>query len=301
MNESTRSAIIAGMAIFAVAYAAATLDSTVRPEGGGGDGTVGTGDGGSGVVPVTQSESPPGETITIPYLDEILAILAVVLLLGLIAYVVLYRRQALAMFLVLAVSLVAMYLLSAVLDPTAVPPDIAGLEPGDETPVGDGSGEGWGDGSGVDPTQPSPPALLVVVVVGLTIIGGALALLSTRTEDSDESVHQSTGDGENAAAIGRAAGRAADRLEAEENVDNEVYRAWREMADLTDVDNPGSTTPGEFAAAAAETGLGRDDVTELTRLFEDVRYGNTQPSEERERQAITIFRRIENRYAEEEP
>ncbi|QSG01678.1 DUF4129 domain-containing protein [Natranaeroarchaeum sulfidigenes] len=301
MNESTRSAIIAGMAIFAVAYAAATLESTIQPEGGGGDGTIGDGDGGSGVVPVAQSESPPGETITIPFLDEILAILAVALLVGLIAYVLIYRRQAFAMFLVIVASLVVLYLLSTVLDPTAIPPDVPELEPGDETPVGDGSGEGWGDGTGVDPTQPSPSALLVVLIVGLSVIGGVLALLRTPTDDSDESTQQSTGGGENAAAIGRAAGRAADRLEAEVDVDNEVYKTWREMAELADVDTPESSTPGEFADAAVETGLGRADVTELTRLFEDVRYGNAEPSEERERQAITIFRRIENRYAEEDP
>jgi len=300
MNESTRSAIIAGMAIFAVAYAAATLESTVRPEGGGGDGTIGGGEGGSGVVPVNQSEPPPGETITIPYLDEILTIFALMVLLGAIAYVVIYRRQALAMVLVILASLLVLYILSAVLDPTAIPSDIAGLEPGDETPIGDGSGEGWGDGDGVDPTQPSPPALLVLLILGLTVLGGLLALVGTNTEGSDESVQRSTGSSEDAAAIGRAAGRAADRLESEDDVDNEVYNAWREMAELTDVDTPESSTPGEFAAAAVEAGLGREDVTELTRLFEDVRYGNTQPSEERERQAITIFRRIESRYAEEE-
>lgn len=302
MNESTRSAIIAGLAIFAVAYAAATLDSTVLPEGGGGDGaSSGGGDGGSGILPVPQSETPPSETVTIPYLSEILTILAIILTIAVIAYVIIYRRQAIGVFLAIVASLVLLYLLSGILDTATISSGLPGLEPGDGTPLGGGGGEGGGDGGGVDPTQPSPPTLLVLLVLGLTVIGGLVALSRRKTGDTDESIQESTGGGENAAAIGRAAGRAADRLEGEVDVDNEVYKTWREMVELTDVDNPETSTPGEFAAAAVEEGLGRDDVTELTRLFEDVRYGNAQPSDERERQAISIFRRIENRYTEEDP
>lgn len=300
MNESTRSAIIAGLAIFAVAYAAATLESTVLPGGGGGDGATGSGgDSGSGILPVPQSEPPPSEAVTVPYLSEILTILGIILTIGVIAYVIIYRRQAIGVFLAIVASLVLLYLLAGILDPITISSGLPGLEPGDGTPLGGGGGEG--DGGGVDPTHPSPPTLLVLLVLGLTVIGGLVALSRSKTDDTDESIEESTDGGENAAAIGRAAGRAADRLEGEVDVDNEVYKTWREMVELTDVDNPKTSTPGEFAAAAVETGLGRDDVTELTRLFEDVRYGNAQPSDERERQAISIFRRIENRYAEEDP
>jgi hypothetical protein len=302
MNESTRSAIIAGLAIFAVAYAAATLDSTVLSEGGGGDGgTGGGGDGGSGILPVPESGSPPSDAVTIPFLSEILTVFGIILTIAVIAYVIIYRRQAIGVFLAIVASLVLLYLLAGILDPATFSSGFPGLEPGEGTPLGGGGGEGGGDGGGVDPTQPSPPTLLVLLVLGLTAIGGLVALSRTKTDDADESIDDSTGRDEKAAAIGRAAGRAADRLEGEVDIDNEVYKTWREMVELTDVDNPDTSTPGEFAAAAVETGLGRDDVTELTRLFEDVRYGNAEPSDERERQAIAIFRRIENRYTEEDP
>jgi hypothetical protein len=72
------------------------------------------------------------------------------------------------------------------------------------------------------------------------------------------------------------------------------------MTELLDVDEPSSTTPGEFATAAVAAGLGRSDVDELTRLFEDVRYGSTEPSEDLEARALAVFRRIESRYADQQ-
>jgi hypothetical protein len=94
-------------------------------------------------------------------------------------------------------------------------------------------------------------------------------------------------------AIAAAAGSAADRIEHTGEVDNEVYRAYREMTADLDVLNPASATPAEFRAAALEAGLAREDVDELTAVFEDVRYGGEAPTEERERRAVDALRRIE--------
>lgn len=100
-------------------------------------------------------------------------------------------------------------------------------------------------------------------------------------------------------AIGREAGRAADRLEASADVDNEVYRAWAEMTAHVDLDGPETATPGEFAAAAVEAGMDRDHVEELTHLFEAVRYGSERPTADRESRAVAVLRRIQAAYGPE--
>nr|WP_305794393.1 DUF4129 domain-containing protein [Halomarina rubra] len=57
-----------------------------------------------------------------------------------------------------------------------------------------------------------------------------------------------------------------------------------------------TTTPGEFAAAAVDAGMSRDDVAELTRLFETTRYGGRTVDADREERATTALRRIERTY-----
>lgn len=79
------------------------------------------------------------------------------------------------------------------------------------------------------------------------------------------------------AGVADAAGAAADRLDGAATVDNEVYRAWREMTEHLQVDRPAASTPREFEAAAIEAGLAPDDVSDLTRVFEAVRYGGADP------------------------
>ncbi|MFC6961587.1 DUF4129 domain-containing protein [Halocatena marina] len=44
--------------------------------------------------------------------------------------------------------------------------------------------------------------------------------------------------------------------------------------------------------------MARDDVEELTTLFEATRYGNVDVSEEREQRALAALRRIEREYTE---
>lgn len=294
MKETTRSAIIAGLAVLAVALAAATLESTVIPESHSPSGPDGQGgEGSGGVVPLPPSGPASGETVQIPFLSEFLTILTVIVALVTIAYMFMYWRRTLGVVLVVA----ALFGMSAVLFQfLSSPPHPTGLpvvEPGN------GSSFGGGGDAGADTTQPFSPSLILLVMFGLALLGIVVVLFRTTTDD-EETARESDDRSTEATAVGRAAGRAADRLEEDTNTKNEVYRTWREMTRLLDVDDPATSTPGEFAAAAVEAGLGREDVSELTRLFEDVRYGEARPSAEHERRAITVFRRIEDRYTEDE-
>lgn len=99
--------------------------------------------------------------------------------------------------------------------------------------------------------------------------------------------------------VGAAAGRAAEDLEDEASFENAIYEAWTSMARSLSVENRETTTPGEFAEAAVAAGLAREDVEELTRLFEVVRYGQTPVTDERRERAQAALERIEATYAGE--
>jgi len=176
----------------------------------------------------------------------------------------------------------------------------------DMTSSGNPSQEGGGlMGGGEAIAQPSLISqFLLVGVLGLLAVVAILVL----TGDHDQTVADGAdGEGEedaadpvDVAAVGEAAGRAADRIEETdegESFENEVYRAWAEMTDSLTVDHPESSTPGEFAAAAVDAGLEREDVEQLTRLFADVRYGGAEATADREQAAVDTLRRIEATYA----
>lgn len=93
--------------------------------------------------------------------------------------------------------------------------------------------------------------------------------------------------------VGAAAGHAAEELVAADSFENAVYEAWIRMTRSLSVDDPETTTPGEFADVAVAAGLDPEDVTELTRLFEVVRYGQTPVTDERREQARAALERIE--------
>lgn len=148
----------------------------------------------------------------------------------------------------------------------------------------------------------SAPSVLLGVGLLAAVVGSVVVLLLS-TGDSKTEVPEAEVDPEDVtpdvAAIGRAAGAAADRIEADADVENEVFRAWTEMTRLLDVSRPQSSTAREFAVAAVDAGMARDDVEELTDLFEDVRYGGAEATAEREERALAALRRIESAYADE--
>jgi transglutaminase-like putative cysteine protease len=71
--------------------------------------------------------------------------------------------------------------------------------------------------------------------------------------------------------------------------DNGVFRAWMALAAGLEGTQ---RTPAAVAEEAVERGLPEDAVAELTELFREVRYGDAEPTEERERRAKEALSRI---------
>lgn len=162
--------------------------------------------------------------------------------------------------------------------------------------------QGGGEsGVGGEGDAVSTPTSLLGIVLLLALVG-SVGLLVFSTGDDEETLADEPPEPPEAAqpaGIGAVAGVAADRLENDADVENAVYQAWVEMTRHLDVDSPRSSTPAEFAAAAVDAGMAQEDVTELTDLFESVRYGGQEPSETEERRAIEALRNIEETYSEE--
>jgi len=159
--------------------------------------------------------------------------------------------------------------------------------------------EAVADADGDEQPLNTPTSLIAVLLVVATI--GIVAAVFLRDSDDSEEERppgRSLDDEQRQEAIGTAAGEAADRIEADAELENEVYRAWAEMAEPLPVERPETSTPSEFAEAATESGIQPDDVRELTTLFEEVRYGTAEATEQREQQAVTALRRIERTYAD---
>jgi hypothetical protein len=142
-----------------------------------------------------------------------------------------------------------------------------------------------------------PPTMLLVLF-GLVLLGAVAVVLRLTGDDVvGFDTEEAAAPAPDVAAVGRAAGRAADRIEADVDVENAVFRAWQEMTGGLDVDNPAASTPAEFAAAAVDAGMDREDVAELTGLFEAVRYGGLEADADREDRAVDALRNIERTYA----
>ncbi len=291
MRETIRAVVVAGLAVLALAAAAATLDTAVVPESSNGEGSGGT----PGAIPPPESGPSPGQSLPIP--TDILAMVLVIVVAIVIVLAIVQWRDTIPFVLAGTILVVLFFLVMYVLLYFYDGPGLEGAPGGFNGSMFGTPGEG-GEES-VDTPETSLPPIAIFLVAGLAIVGIVAALVSVRSsEQAATSEEDESDEGPRAAALGRAAGRAADRLEEEAGAANEVYRAWREMTTLLDVEHPDTSTPGEFARAATRAGLGREDVAELTRLFEDVRYGDTKPSEELEARSIELFRRIEDRYAE---
>jgi len=285
------SVLLAAVAIAAIAAAAATLPSaTETGAGGGGGGPPASGSGGGGgLIPTPEPRSAP--IFHLPDLGAFATAVFVLVLVAALLYAFLYRRElfdSLARLALLFAVLLVVFWLASLVD---IPPA--------DVPSGGGwlAGEPAGGSGG---TTPVAQPLVLLLVVGVVAAGVVAILVRTGTIRPPGVAPAPPEPTEEAMAVGEAAGRAADRIEEADDVDNEIYRAWREMTDLLDVPNPGSSTPGEFAVAAVEAGMVRADVDELTMLFEDVRYGGDEPTEASEGRALSILRRIEATYAPEE-
>ena len=151
-------------------------------------------------------------------------------------------------------------------------------------------------GDEVGRAVPQDPSLWLVILLAATFVLAAAVILRGTDDEEIYPEAEAPEPEPQTAAVAAVAGRAADRIEADGDLENEIYRAWREMVDLLDVERPEATTPGEFADAAEAAGISRPDADELTDLFEGVRYGGFEPTADREHRAVSALRRIEDEY-----
>lgn len=166
--------------------------------------------------------------------------------------------------------------------------------------IGPGGGGGAGGvARGLGASSPVPAWMLIPLVLGLVAVGAAVLVFGSNdveefetTEEDDDEPDAAVDD------VAAAAGAAADRIDTEADVDNEVFEAWREMTNHLDIPNPESSTTGEFAHAAIAAGMDRDDVLALKGLFDEVRYGQAEPSTDREERAVSVLRDIESTYSD---
>jgi hypothetical protein len=77
--------------------------------------------------------------------------------------------------------------------------------------------------------------------------------------------------------------------------ENDVYVSWSRMIERAGIDDIRTKTPSEIAEEAKEAGLNPKAVDELTDVFEEVRYGEGEPTREQRERAKRAFERIENR------
>ncbi|MFW5918297.1 MAG: DUF4129 domain-containing protein [Haloferacaceae archaeon] len=169
-------------------------------------------------------------------------------------------------------------------------------ETGMSLPTGESASPGSG---GISALLLGVGALVVLVAVGLLFVRSGD---EEAPVDADEDEDAAGGDGGRLASLGEAAGRAAAGIAAADvATENAVYEAWVDMTGALDVPDPETTTPGEFAEAAVDAGMDPVDVRELTRLFEEVRYGDAPVSPERAERARAALNRIESAYAGDEP
>ncbi|MFC7044839.1 DUF4129 domain-containing protein [Halobacteriaceae archaeon GCM10025711] len=308
-RDGIRALVALLLAVLAIGVAAATLTSAVDySEAGFSTGDAGGSPGFS--LPFDQDDQsnrtgvPAGEPASIPtpcipfLLTDTFALLAVA---GMAAVFGLasYRHDRLAGVLTVAALLLPGVLLHAFLTncgtagpgrPAVLP--AFGNVSASNVSVGTGSGAG----------AASPTGLLVVLaVIGLVLVVAVFRATGNDDTGGPRPDPEPEPDEESLTAIGEAAGAAADRIEGDADVENEVYRAWREMTRHLDVPNPAASTPGEFAAAATDAGMASADVSELTDLFEAVRYGGVEPTADREERAVAALRRIEAAYGEDDP
>ncbi len=287
---------VAVLGIVAVGMAAATVSDTLEVGGSGGFGA----DGGSGSGYAPPADDPSAGGSFPAFLEYLLAALVVLLALALAWYLLVHRRELvkiLAVVLVISVVVTAIVLALSQLDWDSAMNATPETPAANETPGGSP-----GDGEGETLPISLAPVFAVLAVVA-AIFAGALVVSRDGDERGVTADVGSDSTTEDVAAVGAAAGRAAERIEgddASDALDNEIYRAWRDMTRLLEVDRPETSTPGEFATAAVAAGMDRAHVNELTRLFEDVRYGHAEPTAELESRAVAVLREIEAAYADED-
>ena len=317
VDRNVRALAIALLCVLAVSLAAATLANPQHPAGSGG-GSSGPamdqngrasddGDGGDSGTEVEQQNNPGGNPVfsirCIPFLlSPAFGVLAGTFYLAVGAF--LYRRDglvpAIAVLFLLTLLAFPLWTFFTGCGTQLSPSQSSGIVPelNNETSPSQEAGGSSGTDSVFDPP-------MVLAVLGVVVV--LLAAVAFRATGDDEPPEETRIDDQTAdtdeevlGALGDVAGDAADRIDDAVDVENEVYRAWREMTTYLDVENPESSTPAEFAAAAEAVGMDDAHVAELTDLFREVRYGGADANEDREQRAVDALRDIEATYGGEQ-
>ena len=134
----------------------------------------------------------------------------------------------------------------------------------------------------------SPGALAAAVVAAGAALLEALAADLERTLATRDAGAAGPAGEDRRARRGAAAGDERAVL-VEPASDNGVYRAWMALAAGLEGTQ---RTPAAVAEEAVARGLPEEAVAELTDLFREVRYGDAEPTEERERRAKEALSRI---------
>lgn len=96
--------------------------------------------------------------------------------------------------------------------------------------------------------------------------------------------------------LAREAEQALGALEAGADINDTIMRCYLEMSEILKrergIVRQEAMTPREFARALRGTGLPQERVTQLTGLFEKVRYGASTPDEGEERQAVLCLEAV---------
>ncbi|QLG29050.1 DUF4129 domain-containing protein [Halorarum halophilum] len=311
-RRTAATALLAVLAVLALGVAAATLDSATTTSDSGGFGAgaseddrgVGSDRGGSVDLGGNTSATQTGMrlSICVEFLTRPLVQLALLGLVALFFLAVYYTTGSKVLSTIFVSSaLVPFVIIYFLLVSCGRTPSEAAIAGGSRATNRTGFGVGGGD-AGVAATGEalSTPTTLVGVLLVLALLGSVVLLFVSTGDDEGEPAEEEPDlpPAERRAAVGAAAGAAADRLEEDAGLGNEVYRAWSEMTDLLDVENPAASTPDEFADAAVAAGMDREDVTALTAVFEEVRYGGADPTPEREQRAVSALRHLEETYAD---
>ncbi len=293
------SVLLALLAVLAISVAAATID-----EPGGGSGGFGAGDTGSagiGSEPFAIDFSPDDPTSTSPpgwlveWFGRLLFLLfAVASLYTLYQF---YRQHGLrGIATVAGIGVVLAGFLYLLLQSGGGGDGLnRGGGSANNTSLIPAGGVPGGSEAAVPATD--PPTVLAALFCLALLAAGLVLVRATGDDEFTPEPDPLPDEGTDVQAVGRVAGEAADRIARGAVTDNEVYRAWREMTGHLDVANPQSSTPNEFAAAAVDAGMAREDVEALTELFEAVRYGGAAVTEEREQAALDALRNIEAGFA----
>jgi len=172
------------------------------------------------------------------------------------------------------------------------------------TPVSNDTG--FGEGTSDPLAFPVDNTMFLALALGVVCVVAFLAwrsgVLSAVLESTGEPGSEAEDPEESLEAVGRVAGDAADEVESAVTAaaaDNVIYDAWKEMVGLLGVSDPQSDTPRQFARAAVDAGMDDDDVSLLTRTFEEVRYGDETLSDQRREEVTEVFREIERSFGED--